>query len=46
MGVFISDIEYRGDIGDTRAYQAFISDTIYIEILIIKVGLESKISST
>ena len=30
----ISDI--GGDIGDTRAYRAFISDTIYNEILIIK----------
>jgi len=33
-GFFISDI--GGDIGDTRAYQAFISDTIYNEILITK----------
>ena len=33
-GVFISDI--GGDIGDTRAYRSFISDTIYNEILIIK----------
>jgi len=31
---FISDI--WGDIGDTRAYRAFILDTIYNEILIIK----------
>ena len=30
----ISDI--RGDIGDTRAYRAFISDIIYNEILITK----------
>ena len=30
----ISDI--RGDIGDTHAYRAFISDTIYNEILITK----------
>jgi len=35
-GFFISDIGYRGDIRDTRAYQAFISDTIYYEILITK----------
>jgi len=33
-GFFISDI--GGDIGDTRAYQAFILDTIYNEILITK----------
>ena len=30
----ISDI--GGDIGDTRAYRSFISDTIYNEILITK----------
>jgi len=34
MGIF--HIEYMGDIGDTCAYRAFISDTIYNEILIIK----------
>ena len=34
MGVFISNI--GEDIGDTRAYQAFISGTIYNEILITK----------
>jgi len=33
-GFFISDI--GGDIGDTRAYWAFISDTIYNEISITK----------
>jgi len=33
-GFFISDI--GGDIGDTRAYWAFISDNIYNEILITK----------
>jgi len=33
-GFFISDI--GGDIGDTRAYRAFISDTTYNEILITK----------
>ena len=32
MGVFHIDI--GGDIGDTHAYRAFISDTIYNEILI------------
>jgi len=31
MGAF--HIGYRGRIGDKRAYQAFISDTIYNEIL-------------
>ena len=31
---------YRiSDIGDTRAYRAFILDTIYNEILITKIGL-------
>ena len=38
-GFFISDIE--GDIGDTCAYRAFISDTIYNEILITKSCLVS-----
>ena len=33
-GFFISDI--GGDVGVTRAYQAFISNTIYNEILITK----------
>ena len=33
-GFFISDI--GGDIGDMRAYWAFISDTIYNEILVIR----------
>ena len=34
MGVFISDI--GGDIEDTHAYWAFMSDTIYNKILITK----------
>ena len=33
-GFFISDI--GGDIGDTRAYRAFMSDIIYSKILITK----------
>ena len=33
-GFLISDI--GGDIGDTRAYWTFISDTIYNEILLTK----------
>jgi len=35
-GFFISDIGYQEDIGDTSAYWAFISDTIYNELLITK----------
>ena len=34
MEFFISDI--GGDIGDMRAYRAFILDTIYNEILLTK----------
>ena len=34
MGSFHIGYRISGDIGDTRAYRAFMSDTIYNEILI------------
>ena len=36
MRAFQIDSDIGGDIGDTRAYRSFISDTIYNEILITK----------